>query len=70
MNDDEIDGLIEPILKAAGTSLKNYTMWKPRDEMRRAMRAALAATLSQVHAGAVHFPSQSGPEEASHENGR
>jgi hypothetical protein len=60
MTDDEIDGLIEPILKAAGTSLRNYTMWKTRDDMRKAMRAALAAKLSEAHAGAVHFPSQSG----------
>ena len=61
MSDDEIDGLIEPVLNAAGTSLRHYTTWKTRDDMRRAMRAALAATPGQVHAGAVHFPSQSGP---------
>ncbi|HEY3620037.1 MAG TPA: hypothetical protein VGK96_24780 [Candidatus Sulfotelmatobacter sp.] len=65
MTDDEIDGLIEPILNAAGTSLRHYTMWTTRDAMRSAMRGALAATPAQVRDDAVHFPSQSGPKDRS-----
>lgn len=41
MTDKEIDDLIEPVLKAAGTSLRYYTFHKSREEMRQAMRDAI-----------------------------
>jgi len=42
MTDDQIDSLLEPILRAAGTSLRHYSMQKSKDEMRAVMRTALA----------------------------
>lgn len=41
-SDSEIDMLIEPILRAAGSSLKHYSLQKSLDDMRSAMRSALA----------------------------
>lgn len=35
---ERVDAAIETILVAAGTSLKNYSLHKPREEMRKAMR--------------------------------
>ena len=40
--DERIDANIEEILKAAGTSFRNYTMPKSRDDMREAMRKIMA----------------------------
>jgi len=37
----EIDTALESILRASGSSLKNYTMQKTIDEMRESMRAAM-----------------------------
>lgn len=42
LSDNEIDALIEPLLRAAGSSLKYYSLHKAREEMRIAMRAAIA----------------------------
>jgi Lar family restriction alleviation protein len=42
LSDEWVDALIEPVLRAAGSSLKHYTMQKSRDDMRAAMRGALA----------------------------
>lgn len=40
--EQRIDANIEAILKAAGTSFRNYTMPKSRDDMREAMRKIMA----------------------------
>jgi len=37
----EIDTALESVLRASGSSLKNYTMQKTLDEMRESMRAAM-----------------------------
>jgi hypothetical protein len=39
--DDRVDAVLEMVLKAAGTSLKHFTMQKSRDDLREAMRLAL-----------------------------
>lgn len=47
-SDDEIDALIEPVLRAGGSSLRHYTMQKSKDDMRAAMRAAIATKKGRV----------------------
>lgn len=39
----ELDQHLDNILKASGSGLKNYSMQKSIDEMRNALKAALAA---------------------------
>lgn len=43
LTDDQVDALIDPVLRAAGSALKHYAMQKSREDMRTAMRAAIEA---------------------------
>lgn len=40
--DERIDAALDSVLKAAGSSLKNYTMQLTLDKMREAMRKIMA----------------------------
>jgi hypothetical protein len=46
LTNDQLDALIDPILRAAGSALRHYTMQKSRDDMRQAMRDALVQAAS------------------------
>jgi hypothetical protein len=39
---DKIDAAIETILKASGSSMKYYDMYKPLEDMRNAMRKIMS----------------------------
>jgi hypothetical protein len=43
LTDAQLDVHLEAILRAGGSSLRHYSMAKPKDEMRAALRAAIAA---------------------------
>lgn len=43
LSDEQIDVMINNVLRPSGTKLANYTMQKSKDDMRAAMRSALAA---------------------------
>jgi hypothetical protein len=42
-----IDDSLEKVLRAAGSSLRYYTMQKSRDDLRNAMREVIAAARTQ-----------------------
>lgn len=48
LTDAQIDALLEPVLRASGSSLRHYSLHKPRADMRTALRAALAAQPARV----------------------
>ena len=45
----ELDQHLDNILKASGSGLKNYSMQKSLDDMRNALKAALAAERERIH---------------------
>jgi hypothetical protein len=47
MTDDQIDVHLDNILKASGSALKHYSMQKTKDDMRQALRQAIAGLESQ-----------------------
>lgn len=47
MTDDQIDVQLDSILKASGSALKHYSMQKTKDDMRQALRQAIAGLESQ-----------------------
>ena len=46
-NEQRIDAALDSVLKAAGTSLRHYTMPGSRDRMREAMRKIISEAYSQ-----------------------
>jgi rRNA maturation endonuclease Nob1 len=49
MTDDWLDFYLDNILKASGSALKHYSMQKTKDDMRQALRQAIAGLESQEH---------------------
>jgi rRNA maturation endonuclease Nob1 len=47
MTDDWLDFYLDNILKASGSALKHYSMQKTKDDMRQALRQAIAEFESQ-----------------------
>ena len=47
MTDDWLDFYLDNILKASGSALKHYSMQKTKDDMRQALRLAIAGLESQ-----------------------
>jgi hypothetical protein len=47
MTDDWLDFYLDNILKASGSALKHYSMQKTKDDMRQALRQAIAGLESQ-----------------------
>jgi len=47
MTDDWLDFYLDNILKASGSALKHYSMQKTKDDMRQALRQAIAELESQ-----------------------
>jgi hypothetical protein len=47
MIDDQLDVHLDNILKASGSALKHYSMQKTKDDMRQALRQAIAELESQ-----------------------
>ena len=47
MNEAKIDLYLDAVLKASGSALKNYSMAKTKDEMRRVMRLFADAVLAE-----------------------
>jgi len=47
MTDDQLDVHLDNILKASGSALKHYSMQKTKDDMRQALRQAIAELESQ-----------------------
>ena len=47
MTDDQIDVHLDNILKASGSALKHYSIQKTKDDMRQALRQAIAGLESQ-----------------------
>ena len=48
MNNEQLDKHLDTILRASGSALRNYSLQKPIDDMRAALRAALRADNSEM----------------------
>lgn len=51
LSDEEIDGHLDAILKASGSGLRNYSMFKTLSDMRESMRNAIDAAIAQSKEG-------------------
>ena len=47
MTDEQLDVHLDNILKASGSALKHYSMQKTKDDMRQALREALALPVQE-----------------------
>ena len=51
MNDEQIDAMLDDILKAAGSALRYYTLPKSREDMRAAVRKHLPPPVFDARIG-------------------
>jgi hypothetical protein len=58
MTDDWLDFYLDNILKASGSALKHYSMQKTKDDMRQALRQAIAGLESQELVDLKHIDEQ------------